>query len=259
MTTEQTQAQTTEVQAQQNGGIVVAKKRTAYVAAILEQTQREFLEVNEGMDLDYVRLADWLKLNKKGNYVDAADEQISYGDSIDVVVAQGEQRYMLWGADGSPEKGSIITAERTREEAEEALGAFLADNPDAASRYNNDDIQLRYLCYLVPVETLTPGESPLVYVFDLPKGDTIGWGKYAKAVFDGKYKALNIPRRTAINNVVTRFTSEERKNNSNESYLGTKFEPVGLFNPADYGLTDNPADDLQVNVEPAGTTETPAE
>lgn len=261
MTNETTQATNTEVQATenapavQNGGIVVAQKRTSYVAAILEQSQREFLEINEGMDLDYVRLADWLKLNKKGNYVDAADDTINYSDTIDVVVAQGEQRYMLWGADGSPESGQIVTAERTRDEAEAALGEFLAANPEAAARYSNDDIQLRYLCYLVPVATLEPGESPLVYVFDLPKGDTIGWGKYAKAVFDGKYKQIGIPRRTAINNVVTRFTSEERKNNNNESYLGTKFEPVGVFNPADYGLADNPVDEAQ-GAQPAGTETT---
>lgn len=211
---------------------------TSYVAALLEQSKREFLEVNAGMDLDYVRVGEWLKLNKKGNYVESGDENVSYGDTVDVVVAQGEQRYMLWGADGSPEKGQIITAEKTREEAEEALGYFLSENPEAASRYANEDIQLRYLAYLVPVSTLKPDETPLIYIFDLPKGDTIGWGKYAKAIFDGKFKTLGIPRKTPVNRVVTRFTSEERKNNNNESYLGTKFEPVGLFNPADYGIEE---------------------
>lgn len=228
--------------ATQNNAVATTKPGSNYVAVILEQTQREFLEANAGMDLDYVRMGDWLKLNKKGNYVEAADDTISYGESIDVVVAQGEQRYMLWGQDGSPEKGQIITAEKTREEAEAALDAWLMENPEAAQRYSHDDIDLRYLAYMVPVETLKPDETPLVYIFDFPKGDTIGWGKFAKAVFDGKYKALGIPRKTAINRIVIRFTSEERKNTSNESYLGTKFEPVGLFNPADYGITEAAAE-----------------
>ncbi|XJZ25981.1 hypothetical protein ACF5W4_11265 [Bacillota bacterium Lsc_1132] len=222
----------------QNNQVATTTVGANYVALLMEESKREFLEVNAGMDLDYVRVGEWLKLNKKGNYVESSDETVSYGDSVDVVVAQGEQRYMLWGADGSPEKGQIITAEKTREEAEEALGSFLAENPEAASRYNNEDIDLRYLAYLVPVKTLSPDETPLIYIFDLPKGDTIGWGKYAKAVFDGKFKTLGIPRKTAVNRIVTRFTSEERKTNDNQSYLGTKFEPVGLFNPSDYGITE---------------------
>lgn len=216
--------------------VAETKVGTSYVAQLMQQSQKEFLEVNAGMDLDYVRVGEWLKLNKKGNYVEAGDENTSYGDNIDVVVAQGEQRYMLWGADGSPEKGQIITAEKTREEAEAALGAFLSENPEAASRYNDEDISLRYLAYLVPVATLDAEESPMIYIFDLPKGDTIGWGKFAKAIFDGKYKTLGVPRKTPINRVVVRFTSEERKNNSNESYLGTQFAPIGLFDPADYGI-----------------------
>lgn len=231
-------AETTEVQATTNTVATTAAPGSNYITTLLNQSKQDFLEINAGMDLDYVRVGEWLKLNKKGNYVEANDDTVSYGDAVDVVVAQGEQRYMLWGADGSPEKGQIITAEQTREDAEAALGSFLSENPDAASRYNSEDIQLRYLAYLVPVSTLDPEESPMVYIFDLPKGDTIGWGRFAKAVFDGKFKQIGVPRRTAINRIVIRFTSEERKNGTGETYLGTKFEPVGLFNPADYGLEE---------------------
>jgi hypothetical protein len=223
---------------------VVATTRAGsnYVVQMMQAIQQDFIDANEGMDLDYVRAGDWLKLNKKGNYVESADDSVSYGDSVEVVVAQGEQRYMLWGADNSPESGQIVTAERTREEAEQALGAFLSENPEAAERYCNDDIQLRYLAYLVPVQTLQADEMPQVYIMDLPKGDTIGWGKYAQSIFKGKYRALGIPPRTPVNRVVTRFTSEERKSsNGNESYLGTKFEPIGLFNPADYGIDETAA------------------
>lgn len=233
-----TAAETTEVATTQKNEVGVNAAGSDYIARMMRESQREFLEANAGMDLDYIRTGEWLKLNKKGNYVESGDETVSFGDTMDVVVAQGEQRYMLWGADGSPEKGQIITAEKTREEAEAALGQYLTDNPEAASRYTVDDISLRYLAYLVPVNSLSMGETPEVYIFDFPKGDTIGWGKYAKSVFKGKFKDLGIPGKTGINRVVTRFTSEERKNNNNESYLGTKFSPVGLFDPEDYNIKE---------------------
>lgn len=234
-----------EVAAAPKAELAQSRAGSNYVVQIMESIQKEFVEVNAGMDLDYVRAGDWLKLNKKGNYVESADDTISYGDTVEVVVAQGEQRYMLWGADGSPESGEIVTAERTREEAEAALGEFLSQNPEAAARYTNDDIKLRYLAYIVPVQTLQPDDMPQVYLIDFAQGDTIGWGKFAQSVFKGKYKQLGIPAKTPVNRIVVRFTSEERKANGNETYLGTKFEPVGLFNPEDYGIT----------TEAAGTTE----
>lgn len=213
-----------------------------YIVELLQKNHQEFVEANEGMELDYVRVGEWLKLNKKGKYVESADDAVSYGDVMDVVIGKGEQRYILWGKDGSPEKGELIVAEKTREEGEAALAAWLSEKPEAAERYFPDDIALRYLAYLVPVNTLQPDADgdvfPKVYIFDFPKGDTIGWGKYAKALWDGKYKALGIKQKTTVNRVVTRFESEERKTNDGDSYLGTKFYPVGIFNPADYGIKE---------------------
>lgn len=227
-----------EVAATATAELAKSRAGSNYVVQMMQAVQQEFLEANAGMDLDYVRAGEWLKLNKKGNYVESADDTVSFGDTLEVVVAQGEQRYMLWGADGSPEAGEIVTAEPNREDAEAALGAFLSQNPDAASRYTNDDIKLRYLAYVVPVQTLQPDEMPQVYLIDFAQGDTIGWGKFAQAVFKGKFKQIGIPPKTPVNRIVTRFTSEERKNGANETYLGTKFEPVGLFNPADYGIDE---------------------
>lgn len=234
-------------QNEQNVGQEVAKQEESkpavvggnnYIVQMLEESKKEFIEINAGMDLDYVRVGEWLKLSKKGNYVEANDDEVSYGDSIDVVVAMGEQRYMVWGKDSSPEKGELIVAEKDLEEAKAVLGGWLAENPEAADRYVESDIQLRYLAYVVPVSTITPEDTPNIYIMDFPPGDTIGWGKYAMAIFQGKYKALGIPRKTAVNKVITRFTSEERENKDRETYLGTKFEPVGVFNPADYGINE---------------------
>lgn len=215
------------------------KRKPNYIVAMLEASTREFLEANEGMDLDYVRAGDWMKLTKKGNYIDK-DTEHSYGDSIDVVVGNGEQRFMLWGNEKSPEDGKLIVAEKNLDDAKVALANFLAAVPEAVDRYDESDISLRYLAMLVPVSELSPEDFPPIYMFDFPPGDTIGWGKFCKAVFTGKYKTLGIPARTPINQVVVRFTSEERKGDGNVEYIGTKFEVVGLFNPKDYGIDFDP-------------------
>lgn len=211
-----------------------------YITAILEETKRGFVEANEGLDLDYVRMGDWLKLNKKGNYVEKDDEEVSYGDSIDVVVGAGEKRFMVWGKDNTPEKGELIVAEHDEETAREVLGQWLMENPDAAERYTVDDIALRYLAYVVPVSTLGGEDFPKIYLISFAPGDTIGWGRYAMSIFKGKYKALGIPAKTGANKVVTRITSEERENSDKESYLGHDFQAVGMFKPEDYGInTEN--------------------
>ncbi|AYP68414.1 hypothetical protein HWB91_gp44 [Bacillus phage vB_BboS-125] len=229
-------AKTNEVAVKQEGAVATTAAGSNYISTILEETKRGFVEANAGLDLDYVRMGDWLKLNKKGNYVEKDDEEVSYGDSIDVVVGYGEQRYMLWGKDGSAEKGELIVAEPTEAEAREVLGQWLMENPEAAERYSQDDISLRYLAYVVPVSTLGQDDFPKIYLLSFAPGDTIGWGRYAMNVFKGKFKALGVPAKTGANKVVTRITSEERENSDKESYLGHKFEAVGLFNPADYGI-----------------------
>lgn len=231
-----TEANTNEVAVKQESAVATTAAGSNYITAILEETKQGFVEANAGLDLDYVRMGDWLKLNKKGNYVEKDDEEVSYGDSIDVVVGYGEQRYMLWGKDGSAEKGQLIVAEPTEAEAKEVLGQWLVENPEAAERYNVEDISLRYLAYVVPVSTLGGDDFPKIYLLSFAPGDTIGWGRFAMNVFKGKYKALGIPAKTGANKVVVRITSEERENSDKESYLGHKFEAVGLFNPADYGI-----------------------
>src|SRR5206468_7953353 len=106
-----------------------------------------------------------------------------------------------------------------------------------AERYSLGDIKLRYLAYVVPTQFIGNGdEIPMIYLMNFSTSDTYGWGQYARNVFKGKYKALGVPSKTGVNQVVTRFTSEVRKNPDNESYVGIKFEPIGMFNPADFGI-----------------------
>ena len=37
-----------------------------YISAILEETKQGFVEANNGLDMDFVRMGEWLAVNKKG-------------------------------------------------------------------------------------------------------------------------------------------------------------------------------------------------
>ncbi|MEN2464953.1 hypothetical protein [Ornithinibacillus sp. JPR2-1] len=216
----------------------VAATNKSYITAILEETKQGFLEANQGMDFDFVRMGDWLTVNKKGNFVEKEDEEVSFGDSIDVVIGYGEQRWSLWGADDTPEEGQLIVAEAKQEDAIEALAEYFKLNPDAQERYTYDDIRLRYMASVIPVDSLKPDDFPQIYLLSFSPTDTILFGKWAMRVYQGKYKRVGIPPRTAVNNIVTRLKSVERKSRTNaaQSWLGIDCEPVGVFNPADYGI-----------------------
>lgn len=220
----------------------VAVQNQSYIAAILEETKQGFLEANAGMDFDFVHMGEWLTKNSKGNFVEKEDETVDYGDSIDVVIGYGEKRYSLWGFDGTPEDGQLIVAEATQEEATEAFHAFLEISPDAAERYSYDDIKLRYMAMVVPVSSLGDGEFPQIYNVSLSPSDTIIFGRWAMSVYQGKglAKQVGIPRGTGVNRVVTRLKTIERtnRNNASQKWVGIDFEPVGLFNPADYGIEE---------------------
>lgn len=213
-----------------------------YIALALQAKVDGFLAANEGLELDYVRMGQYLKISKKGNLVEARDEAVSYGDSMDVVIAKAEKRYTLWGAEKSPEEGQLITMEREETVAKATLEHWLAMNPDAAERYSIDDIQLRLLAYVVPVRAnneimIGPDRAPTIYLMSFAQGDTYGFGAYAMGIYDGKAKTIGVPANTGANKVVTRITTEERdRKGSSDSYLGLKFETIGMFDPADYGI-----------------------
>lgn len=218
----------------------VAAPPQSYISAILEETKQGFLEANAGMDFDFVHMGEWLSRNSKGDFVEKEDETVNYGDTIDVVVGHGEQRWSLWGFDDTPEEGQLIVAEKDQQKGMEAFEAYLQVNPDAAERYSYDDVKLRYMAMVVPVASLGDGEFPQIYNLSLSPSDTIVFGRWAMSVFQGKglAKEVGIPRGTGINRIVTRLKTVERTNRSNKSqkWIGVDFEPVGMFNPEDYGI-----------------------
>ncbi len=221
------------------GNQAVATISKNYITAMLESIKTEFLAINDGLDLDFVRIGQMIKLNKKGNFVLMRDENVSFGDTMDIVIAQGEQRWSLWGKEGSPENGQLIVAERTKEEAEAKLSAWFMEDQERTERYDLTDIQLRYVAFVVRVDTLQEAlaneETPEIYVLPIATTDSYEYGDYALELFKGKYKPIGIKAKTAVSAVVTRVQSTEKKRGTN-SWIGLSFTPVGLFNPADYGI-----------------------
>lgn len=209
-----------------------------YVELAVRQVMQDFLAINEGLDLDFVRMGDYIRINKKGKFYDSADESNVFGDYIDVVIIQGEQRYTLWGNEDSPEKGQLIVSHRDEGTAKASLDEWLQANPDAQQRYSLDDLELRYIAWVVPVSTIGPDNPPQIYLLSLPTTATIAWGKYALNIVQGRYKAIGVPARTSAKHVVTRVSTEDAKSRRDQSisYLAIKFECLGMFRPSDYGI-----------------------
>lgn len=208
-----------------------------YITLILDDIRRSFAEANEGLDMDFVRMGDWLTIDKKGNFVEAGDDGENFGDNIDVVIGLGEKRWSLWGLEKSPEDGVLIVAEKELADAQTNLAAWLEENPQAQERYSLEDLELRYMAYVVPVASLSPDDFPKVYLMSFSPTATIEYGRWAMGVFQGKAKGVGVPARTGVNRIVTRLsTSEKESRRNSNSWIGIDFTAVGMFNPEDYGI-----------------------
>lgn len=209
----------------------------AYITTLLNNTFEDFQKANDGLDLDFVYMGSWLTINKKGDFVDRDDENVIYKDHVDVVIGKGEKRWSLWGLQNSPEDGQLIVACKEKEEAVQQLEAWLQENPEAAERYSTEDLELRYMASVVPVDALADTDGvPKIYIMSFAPTATIAYGKYAMNVFRGGYKTLGIPARTGLTSVVTRLSTEEQQSrrDASVSWLAIKFEAMGVFNPEDY-------------------------
>lgn len=222
--------------------VAVQNTQPAYITQLLNDLMADFMMANEGLDLDFVYMGTWLIFNKKGVFHEKDNPDVAYGDHIDVVIGQGEKRWSLWGLQDSPEDGQLIVSCKEKVDAEAALAVWLEANPDAATRYSMDDLELRYMGYVVPVSSLGKGdEMPKIYIMSFAPTNTIAFGKYAQGLYMGNYKNMGVPQRTGANKVVTRITTVDKKG-KNTSWIGLEFQPVGMFNPADYGIQEQPTE-----------------
>lgn len=224
----------------ENQAIEVPKNQN-YITNVLKKIKNDFIEINDGLDFDFVTLGTWLYVSKKGNFITKdsnGDPLVDFGDTLDVVIGKGEQRWMLWGGEKTPEANILIAAKRDKEEAIIDLENFLNEHPDARERYDANSLKFCYIAYLVPVMTLSSNEDiPDIYLMNFSTTNSYAWGNYAKNTYLGQFKQFGIPTRTAVNRIVTRMTTEE-KSNGNNSWIGLKFDPVGIFNPNDYNVAN---------------------
>jgi hypothetical protein len=225
-----------------NKQLPVTATGAAYITELLETLKRDFLAANAGMQLDFVNMGTWLHLNKKGNFEELDNTAVCFGDTLDVVIGYGEQRWSICGEKDTEDDGRMIVARTTKEDAQRDLETFLLEYPEKSAIYNTDSIKLRYISYVVTIqhikEAAANGEFPKVYLLAFSPTDTFGFGKYARSVFDG-FKELGIPQRTGVNRVITRLTTVTKKGRrSSEEFNSIECQPMGLFNPADFGITD---------------------
>lgn len=229
------------VAASTNTAVAPVAAGGAYITGLLNTIKTDFIAANEGLDMDFVYMGSWLVINKKGNFIEKDDESVSYGDKIDVVIGQGEKRWSLWGLEKSPEEGQLIVACKEKDEAVVMLEAWLDENPDARSRYSINDLELRYMAFVVPVSSLGADNFPKIYLMSFSPTATISYGKYAMKVYQGGHKLQGVPARTGINRVVTRISTSEKQGKGTNSWIGIDFEAVGMFNPAEYGIAETDA------------------
>jgi hypothetical protein len=211
----------------------------AYVLKILAEKKANFEAANPGIELDYVRMGKWLVTNKKGQFVEkdtkGTPEEVNWGETIDVIIAQGEKLWSLWGKKDTDLDSVLIVAEKEQKDAVEAFREWAAANPKYAEDYSESDIALRFRYVHVPVASIKPDEYPEVYLSAFSPTATISFGQYARDLFEKGDKAKGIPKGSGVSAVVTRLYTKELSNGNNE-WCGVLCEPMGLFNPAEYGL-----------------------
>jgi len=214
---------------------VATQETKAYVAALFQQMQEDFLAVNADMDMDFVYMTTWLSIDSKGNFVEKSGDEVieNYKDVIDVVIAKGEQKFSLWGHEDSPEDGQLIVAEDSRERAVEVFKEWLELNPQAAERYSEEDIQSRYIAYVVPVGSLKE-DTPKIYTLGMAPTSKMSYGQWGFNLYKGAFKAKGIEKGTGINQVVTRITTVSKTNKQKQNYIALQFDAVEMFKPEKY-------------------------
>ena len=216
--------QVTSVVANNSNDELGVTRTGQFVSSLITKAKQEFIAVNPGFDLDFVHYATWLMIDGKGNFYNKDTEE-SYGDSIDIVIGQGEDRYTVWGEQGSEFDGKLICAERTEELAMQRLDEF---NASEGSNFGRDDISERYLMSVVFVDAIAAGEAE-PFVLSLAPTSRISFGKYAMSMFKGKFKDRGIKAGTPIAEVVHRLSTEEKKRDAKTRYTIVTFDAVEKF------------------------------
>ena len=197
----------------------------SYVGNLIKSMQESFLEANQGFELNFVYMGTWLMVNSKGQFYDKDNEEINFGDSINVVLGGAEQRFMLWGKEGSEQDGQLLIAENNKEAAEARLAALSEEQ--ANFDYTMADVQSRQLLFFVMLDDIK-SEFPTIYQLSLPQTGKIAFGKWALNVYRGAHKKDGFGKGTQLSSVVTNITTVEKRK-GNKNYIGYVFKAEAAF------------------------------
>jgi hypothetical protein len=258
--------ETAEIVPQEKQLITVQLPKRAYISVLVGQMQQAFNELSADLNLGFVRLGDWLSFDGVGNFVEHATkgtpQEINLGNSIDVVIAGGEARWSLWGAEGTALFGRQIidvAYGSSQEEMQMSHGIAIneyrawseANEKDAAeqeAKENGEDaIRIRYRAVIIPVAVgckenrdqrviLGGDELPRIYLMSFsPSTSAVDFGPWTKRLMMRGDPALGIKPFTRPNDVVVRMTSKSCQDGSRK-WIGINFQTVGKFNPEEFGL-----------------------
>jgi hypothetical protein len=207
----------------ENPAAVIAKK----VGDIVERVRGDFLAANANLGLDFVYLANWITIDGKGKFCDAATET-KFGETIDVIIGKGEERFTLWGAEGSEFEGQLLIAEGTIDEAYTKYAEMKENNEAFAAAHSSDDIASRYLMQIVPVESIK-SEVPEVFLIDLATSAKYAFGKFAAELYRKGNQPAGIPKMTPVSAVVVRLKTVDKTNANKQNYISIEFEAVEML------------------------------
>lgn len=205
-----------------------APAKINFSPAKFSQIKEDFISANASLGLDFVYIGQWLVVNKKGQFVERDAPEVKYGDSIDVVIGAGEERFTMWGKENSAEKGQLLIAEKTKEEAETKFHELMQNGAILTDDYTLDDIQSRYVAQVIPLSSLEEN-SPKIYVLSMSTTAKFAFGKWAYNLFSGKFAADGFPKGTSVQQIITRITTVE-KSTDNFSYITMEFSAVRKIN-----------------------------
>ena len=140
------------------------------------------------------------------------------GTKFEVIIGEGEQRFTLWGSEGTSFEGQLMVAESTLIEAEEKFDELIEQyrttgEQEFENTHQKDKISSRYLMQVLPVCKLQ-SEVPEVYLVDLAFTSKLTFGKFSAQVFKGVFSKIGIPAKTGMSAVVVNMRTEGKVNDA---------------------------------------------
>ena len=183
----------------------------------------DFLATNAGLGLDFVTLASWLYIDGKGCFYNKDSEEV-YGDKLNVVIGGGQERYTMWGKEGTAQAQTCVITADTREQAEIMFNKLAAeDDKFDASQYTYEDIKEGYIAQLVTEKSMG-SDMPEILVYAMPVTAKYNFKAFVAKLFKGQYPGFK--KGTSATAVIIQMTTVSKKFGANKKYTTVEFSPV---------------------------------